>query len=192
MGVALLLIDMQKDFVLPDAPARVAGARATVPALVRLLGLARASGWLVVHVTRLHKADGSDVEAFRRPAFRAGRGICVEGSPGAEIIDELLPLPGEARVVKRRFSAFMNTGLDGLLRGAGARTVVIGGTQYPNCVRGTAVDAMSRDYRVVVVTDACSAQSDDVAEANIRDMRAMGIACVPLDGLAEELKRAAE
>lgn len=57
------------------------------------------------------------------------------------------------------------------------------GTQYPNCVRGTAVDALYRDFRVIVVSDACSAQTPEVAEANIRDMRGMGIVCEPLDRL---------
>lgn len=186
-AIALVIIDMQKDFVLPGAPACVAGAMATVPTLRRLLERARASGWTVIHVTREHRADGSDVELFRRAAFAEGRGICVAGSEGAEIIPELAPLPGELRLLKRRFSAFLFTELDALLRRLGVDTLVIGGTQYPNCVRGTAVDAMSRDYRVVVVTDACSAQTAQVAEANIADLRGMGIACAPLAGLDEAL-----
>jgi len=78
------------------------------------------------------------------------------------------------------------------LRRLGVDTLVIGGTQYPNCVRGTAVDAMSRDYRVIVVSDACSAQTAQVAEANIADLRGMGIACVPLSGLNEALADAPE
>lgn len=186
-AIALLIIDMQKDFVLPLAPACVAGARATVPALRRLLEQARVAGWRVIHVVREHRADGSDAELFRRGAFAGGRGICVAGSEGAEIIPELAPLPGELRLVKRRFSAFLFTELDALLRRLGVDTLVLGGTQYPNCVRGTAVDAMSRDYRVIVVTDACSAQTPQVAEANIADLRGMGIACVPLAGLDEAL-----
>lgn len=184
---ALLVIDMQKDFVLPVGPACVAGALASVPTLRRLLERARAGGWRVVHVVREHRPDGSDAEPFRRAAFAQGRGICVAGSEGSEIIPELAPLPGELKLVKRRFSAFLFTELDALLRRLGVRTLVLGGTQYPNCVRGTAVDAMSRDYRVVVVTDACSAQTQQVAEANIADLRGMGIACVPLAGLDEAL-----
>jgi len=190
--IALLIIDMQKDFVLPGSPCCVAGAQATLPALRRLLDTARAKGWLVVHVVREHRADGSDVELFRRRAFLDGRGMCLPGSEGAEIVPELAPQPGEVRLVKRRFSAFLNTELDALLRRHGVDTVVIGGTQYPNCVRATAADAMARDYRAVIVTDACSAQTPEVAAANIFDLRNMGIACAPLDGLKELLDRAAE
>lgn len=180
---ALAIIDMQNDFVLPGAPACVAGARASLPALRRLLDQARAEGWTVIHVTRQHRADGSDVELFRRESFRQGKGICVAGTPGADIVQELAPLPGEHRLAKLRFSAFLFTEFDALLRRLGVATLVLAGTQYPNCIRATAVDAMARDYRTVVVTDACSAQSPEVAEHNIFDLTRMGIFCVELDGL---------
>ncbi len=180
---ALAVIDMQNDFVLPGAPARVAGAQATVPAIARLLEKARAGGWAVFHVIRRHAPDGSDAEIFRRHLYAQGRGICVEGTPGADIVEGLAPQPGEAIIVKRRFSAFFGTDFDERLHRAGIDTLVLAGTQYPNCVRGTAADALYRDYRVVVVTDACSAQSGEVAQANIRDMRGMGMACVDFLGL---------
>lgn len=181
--IALAIIDMQNDFVQPGAPACVAGAAATLPALRRLLEMARAEGWAVFHIARAHRADGSDVELFRRESFRQGRGICVGGTPGADIVPELAPLPGETVLAKRRFSAFLFTEFDALLRRAGVETLVIGGTQYPNCVRATAVDAMARDYRTVVVTDCCSAQTPEIAQANVYDLAHMGVACVDLAGL---------
>jgi len=182
-SIALVLIDMQNDFVQPGAIACVAGAAATLPTLRRLLAGARAKGWTVIHVTREHRADGSDVELFRREAFRNGQGICVAGTPGADIVPELAPLPGEYRLTKRRFSAFLFTEFDALLRRLSVSTLVLAGTQYPNCIRATAVDAMSRDYRVVVVTDACSAQTPEVASHNIFDLARMGVFCVEFDGL---------
>lgn len=181
---ALLVIDMQKDFVLPGAPAQVAGALATVPAIRRLLDRARGEGWRIIHVRRAHRADGSDAELFRRQAFREGRGICVAGSPGAEPVDGLEELPGETVLTKLRFSAFLFTELDMLLRRLGVDTLVLCGTQYPNCLRATAVDALARDYRVILATDACSAQNEDVARANILDLSNMGAACVAQDDIA--------
>ncbi|MDP3427783.1 MAG: isochorismatase family protein, partial [Humidesulfovibrio sp.] len=74
-----------------------------------------------------------------------------------------------------------------VLRRLGVATLVLAGTQYPNCIRATAVDAMCRDYRVLVVTDACSAQTEAVAQANIFDLSNMGVACVPLGELAGAL-----
>lgn len=182
--IALLVIDMQKDFVLPGAPAQVAGALATVPAIARLLARARAEGWRVIHVRRAHRPDGSDAELFRRQAFREGKGICVAGSPGAQPVEGLEELPGETVLTKLRFSAFLFTELDLLLRRQGVETLVLCGTQYPNCLRATAVDALARDYRVVLATDACSAQSDDIARANILDLSNMGALCAPQDELA--------
>ncbi|MFR4118031.1 MAG: cysteine hydrolase family protein [Bilophila wadsworthia] len=96
------------------------------------------------------------------------------------MVDELAPLPNETILRKLRFSAFFQTELDMILRRLKIDTLLIAGTQYPNCVRGTATDAMSHDYNTIVVTDACSAQTDEIAATNIRDMKNMGITCVTL------------
>ncbi len=180
MDIALAIIDMQNDFVLPGAPLQVAGARNSLPTIRSLLDIARARSWHVFHVIREHRMDGVDAEAFRMPLYEEGHGVCVSGSSGAAIVSALTPLPGEGIIRKRRFSAFFHTEFDLLLRRLGVRTLVLAGTQYPNCVRATAVDGLSLDYRIVIVTDACSAQDDAVAAANIFDMRNMGILCAPL------------
>ena len=180
---ALIVVDMQNDFVLPGAPATVAGARETIPAIRGLLDHARRQSWPVVHAIREHRADGSDVEYTRRELFRETGGICVAGTPGARIVDDLKPEPGDHVLTKQRFSAFLGTELDLLLRRLRIETLVIAGTQYPNCIRATAVDALARDYRVVVITDACSAQTSRIAENNIEDMRNMGMTCIPLQNL---------
>ena len=183
MHAALLIIDMQNDFVLPGAPLCVRGAAPSVPVIRRLLLQARTQGLPVIHIIRQHNRDGSDVEKSRQELFQEGPGICVPGTEGAQIVAALTPEPGEYIVHKRRFSAFFQTELDMLLRRLGVDTLLVTGTQYPNCVRGTAVDGMSLDYDVIVVTDACSAQSPDVEQANIRDMRNMGIRCLALNDL---------
>lgn len=180
MNPALLIIDMQNDFVLPGAPLCVENAAATVPTIRTLLDRARASGWPVFHVIREHSRDGVDVEQGRVALFTDGSGICVPGTDGARIVDGLEPQTNEYIIRKRRFSAFFQTELDMMLRRLGIRTLLLTGTQYPNCIRGAAVDAMSLDYHAIVVTDACSARTDAVAAANILDMRNMGITCVPL------------
>ena len=95
MNTALVIIDMQNDFVLPDAPLCVKGALATVPTIRELLDQARKQGWRVIHVIRQHRPDGSDVEIGRAALFTDGKGICIPGTPGAQIVDELAPLPQE-------------------------------------------------------------------------------------------------
>ena len=175
----LLVIDMQRDFVADGAPCRVAGAKATVPAIARALDSARSRGWGVVHVIREHHHDGSDAETFRRHLFGGGKGVCGAGTPGAGIVDELKPEASDYVVVKTRFDAFHATRLELLLRSLGAERLYIAGTQYPNCIRATAVGALERDYEVTVLTDCCSAATPEVAQSNILDLRAMGIRCVP-------------
>lgn len=175
---ALLIIDMQNDFVLPGRPVTVACAQATVPNIRRLLDAFRARSWPVLHITRAYRADGSDVELFRREAFLRGPKFLLPGTPGAEIVEELKPLPGEQVLVKPRFSAFMGTPLDLLLRRLGVQELVVSGTQYPNCIRATVLDAACLDYAVTLVTDACSAQTEAVAQANIADLAGIGVRCL--------------
>ncbi|SHH23129.1 cysteine hydrolase family protein [Ferrimonas marina] len=169
---ALLIIDMQQDFVSPDGAACVAGALPSVPTLALALQQARLNGVPVIHIQRHHKADGSDSEPFRRHAP-----VCIEQTWGAEPIAELAPTEGETIVVKTRFSAFYRTELDSVLSELDCRELVVCGTQWPNCIRGTVMDALYRDHQVTVLTDACSGQSDAVAQANQEDLHNMGVIC---------------
>lgn len=175
---AILVIDMQNDFVLPGAPLCVNGALDTLGSIREFLDYGRSSGWMVIYVCRLHRPDGIDAEIFRKHLFTNGTPFCIAETKGAEICDTIKPLPGDIVVTKTRFSAFFGTDLDIVLRGLGTKNLYITGTQYPNCIRSTAVDAMSFDYNTIVVTDCCSAASDAVAKANIFDLRNMGIQCI--------------
>lgn len=176
---AILVVDMLNDFVLPDAPMRVAGAAATVPAIARFLAHGRRHGRAVIYINRAHRPSGIDAELSRRHFFEEGRPFCVPGTRGAEVVDDLAPEPGDIIVTKQRFSAFLGTDLDIVLRGLGVTTVFVTGTQYPNCVRATAVDAMGLDYRTIACTDCCSAATPEVATSNVYDIRMMGIECAP-------------
>lgn len=180
--VAVLIIDMQNDFVKPGAILCVAGALPTVPAIKDLADHARNNGWKVIHVIRAHDPYGINVDAPRIPLFRNGKkGYCVPDTEGGAIVEELTPVDGDLVITKTRNSGFFQTNLDMVLRRMGVKTVILAGTQYPNCVRGTAADAMSYDYETVICTDACSAKTKEVADANIFDMKNMGIKCISLD-----------
>jgi nicotinamidase-related amidase len=186
MKPALLVVDMQNDFVMPDAPACVKGALATVPRVRAALDHFRLHSLPIFHAFRGYRADGSDVEGTRLPAFKGGHPFVVLGTPGAEIVAALAPLPGEYRIAKPRFSAFLGTPLDFILRRLAVSHVVICGTQYPHCIRATAYDAISFDYAVTILTDATSAASPAVEQANIHDMRSIGIRCVTLEEFSME------
>lgn len=175
----ILVVDMENDWVLPTSPHCIKGAYETLPAIARFLDWGRANDWAVIYVYRIHRISGIDAELFRRHFFEEGQPFCIAGTEGAEIPDAIAPKQGDIKITKQRFSAFFGTDLDIILRGLGAKNVYVTGTQYPNCIRATAVDSMGLDYQTTVVTDCCSAQTPEVAAANIYDIRNMGIPCTP-------------
>jgi len=179
---ALLIIDMQHDFVCKDGALCVRMAESTVAYIRKLLDYARESGWNIYHIIRQHDAAGRNADRYRKHLFtNGGKGYCVTGSYGAKIIEPLTPYPDENIIIKTRNSAFFHTDLEKMLRSDKIERVIISGTQYPNCIRATANDAMSLDYHTVIATDCCSAQSEEIASSNIRDMSNMGIECISLD-----------
>jgi nicotinamidase-related amidase len=162
-----------------------------VDACAAAVSKARAAGVPVVWVVREHHASGHDVERTRAHLFdgAAGKGVCIHGSEGARLHEELEPLvDAEADIwlVKTRFSAFFNTNLDSLLRRLGTRTVAICGVQTPNCIRGTAWDALALDYNVVVLSDATASRNAAAQAANLEDMTCAGIHCPTWEGWAPE------
>ena len=174
-NAAVVMIDMQNGFIDAESPLCVAGAAATVPACAQVLDAARARRMRVFHVRREYTADGSDVEAVRYDAWvRGGRPLSAADPASLEAPAPIAPAPGEAVVMKPRFSAFFGTGLDATLRRLGVTTVVLIGTTTPNCIRTTCYDALSLGYNVVIVEDATSSRTPAVQEANIEDMRFIG------------------
>ncbi|GIL52602.1 hypothetical protein Vafri_8424 [Volvox africanus] len=95
---------------------------------------------------------------------------------GAELVEGLEVRKGELVLVKKRFSAFLHTHLDLVLRRLRVRRVVLCGVQTPNCIRATAVDSLGHDYETLVLSDATGSKSEAVQGANLEDMRCMGIA----------------
>jgi nicotinamidase-related amidase len=174
---ALLVIDMQNDFVLDGKPLRVAGARAVVPKIRQVLGEFRKRDLPVIHVLRVHRPDGSDVEITRQELF-AKSPFAVEGTTGAAVIDELLPVPGEHVLKKTRMSAFIGTELDLMLRTLGVSALFVCGIQTPNCIRTTVFDGIAYNYPVVLIDDATGASSEEVHRANVRDMQNIGVRIV--------------
>jgi nicotinamidase-related amidase len=174
---ALLIIDMQNDFVLDGKPLKVAGARAVIPKIHDVLALFRERGLPVFHILRVHRPDGSDVEIIRQELFRK-QPFAVAGTSGAAVIDELKPCSGEYVIEKTRMSAFIGTELDLILRTLGVITLIVCGIQTPNCIRTTVFDAIAYNYPVVLVDDATGAASEEVHRANVRDMQNIGVCVV--------------
>jgi nicotinamidase-related amidase len=81
----------------------------------------------------------------------------------------------------------MNTELGFVLRRLGITHLVVTGTQYPNCIRATIFDAVSYGYHVTLLTDAASAQTEEIAQANITDIRNIGVTCLTVDAFIAEM-----
>jgi nicotinamidase-related amidase len=176
---ALVTIDMQRDFTLPGGSAKIGGTLAVVPAVQRLVQVFRDQARPIVHMVRLYKPDGSNVDIYRRACIEAGRRVVMPGTLGAELVDALKPAPdirldpdtllsgrlqelgpNEWAAYKPRWGAFYRTPLEDHLRRLGVTTVVIAGCNFPNCPRATIYEASERDFRIVLVTDAVSAATD--------------------------------
>lgn len=181
---ALLIIDMQEDIV-----GMRESTRATLPSLRRVLDAFRKKGLPVFHIIRTYRRDWSDVELPRISEFQDRGPRVIENTPGARIVSQLAPREGEFVVVKKRWSGFFMTELPLLLNRLGVGSVVIGGTQTPNCVRSTAFDAISYDLETTVLSDGTSAATPEVHEANLRDMANIGIRLATCAEAAEMVAR---
>ena len=182
---ALLIVDMQNDAVKPDGKIPAAWNDATriagiVPRCEALLADAREFGVLIVHIRVLTLRDGrSDSASWIRTkgAILNEAEFFLEGTWGAEFVDELKPKPGELVVTKHRSSAFVGTDLDMLLRASGIATAVIIGEQTPGCVEATYRDAAYHDYYNVLVEDCVAAFDQAQHEASLLIQRARHDVC---------------
>ncbi|XP_026397260.1 probable inactive nicotinamidase At3g16190 [Papaver somniferum] len=173
-NTALVVLDMQKYFV---GPGSQAFGQAIVPSVIEAVDIARKRGVLVVWVVREHDRLGRDIECFRRHMYGDNKiGPVAKGSKGAELVDGLVITGDDYKLVKTRFSAFFATNLDSFLRSSCMEKLVVVGVQTPNCIRQTVFDAVSLDYKsVAVITDATAASTPEVHEANLFDMKQIGI-----------------
>lgn len=184
---ALLIIDMQNDFCLPEAPFEIKGAMSVTPQIKKAIDASRNCGLPIIYIIRHYRADGSDVEITRYHDFIKKGGACIRGTKGAEIIDELKPVKGDYIIVKQRWSAFFQTELDILLRRINVDQIVVTGIQTPNCIRATVWDANSLDYEVILLTDGTAAKTPEVHRANLYDMQNIGIQLMTTDEFISHL-----
>ncbi len=159
---ALIVVDMQNDFVDPRGSLCVGTARATVPAIARLCTVARAHGLTVVYTQDWHRPDD--------PEFALWGAHAVAGTWGAEIVPDLAPRPEDLVVRKLRYDAFYGTSLDHELRQRRIAAVIVTGTVSNICVLHTAGSAALRWLRVIVPVDAVSALTEFDQQAALRQI----------------------
>ena len=185
-NTALLIIDMQNDFVLEDSSQCIKGTKKIIPNIKEILNIFRKNNDAVFHVYREYRENGSDIESTRLEDFLTNQKYCVPNTSGCEIIDEIIPIKNEYKIIKNRFSGFMNTELDFILRRLKITNIVVCGIQYPNCIRATIYDGISLDYSVTLITDATGAKTEEIKNANIYDIRNIGVNCITTSQYIEE------
>jgi nicotinamidase-related amidase len=185
---ALVIIDMQRDFLLPGGFGESLGndvslLNAAVAPCQAVLAAARACGMLVVHTREGHRPDMADC-----PPAKWARGpegmrigdvgpmgrILIRGEAGHDIIPELAPAPGEVVLDKPGKGAFCATDLDLILRSKGIEALLVCGVTTEVCVNTTVREANDRGYRCVVVADACASYFPAFHEAALAMVKAQG------------------
>jgi nicotinamidase-related amidase len=175
---ALITIDVQCD-TLDGESFEVPGTSAILPRIGRLAATFRSRGASIIHVLRIYKPDGSNVDLCRRDAVQRGASLVVADTSGSQIAPPLLPSAqlrldtelllrggiqeiGSAEwiIYKPRWGAFFQTPLESHLRSLGISTLVFTGCNYPNCPRTSIYEASERDFRIVAIDDAISGLYD--------------------------------
>ncbi|MDE6949864.1 MAG: cysteine hydrolase [Lachnospiraceae bacterium] len=151
---AVLVIDMQNDFIEPGAPIYIDMGYKMVPALKEFLDRCRAEKIQIIYTRDVVRADGKDMAKSGEfcTAIKEGRAL-VDGMPGAEIYEEVAPGKNDIVIDKNRYSAFCGTTLDSVLRTLGIDTVAIVGVCTECCCFSTARDAGGNCYDVAFLSD---------------------------------------
>ena len=202
---ALIIVDMQNDFVHsdgsfsymarehPEAAIDLQFLMGTIPHVRRLADAFRAAGRPVVYVAHILKPDYSDA-AF--PYWRIGmtpgggnRTHCVEGTWGAQIIDELKPRDGEHLVVKKGFGGFANTPLDTILRNMSVNTCVVSGVTTCVCVSNTVRGGVEQNYRMVIAAEGVAEVNRQAHAGELSTMQRLFADVTPLDEIIGRLQK---
>ena len=176
---ALLVVDMQNDFVRAGAPMEVADARATIPAIRRLIDAFRRQREPVLFTRFLSTPEpcllwnwsptcAPPVNSCRQGVVRHYRDA-AEPLPCSEVVTELAPAAGEAVVDKIGYGGFHGTDLHDRLQGLGIERLVIAGTVTQICVEETAREAFHLGYRTTLVADGVSSFAPDLHDATLKN-----------------------
>src|SRR4249919_1988447 len=187
-STALLIIDMQRDFVLPGGFGEALGndvtpLQATIAPTRRVLETARKLGMMVIHTREGHRADLSDCPPAKLTRGRAktrigdpgpmGR-ILVRGEVGHDIVPELYPVAGEVVIDKPGKGAFFATDLELILRDRGIKTLMVCGVTTEVCVNTTVREANDRGYECVVLSDCVGSYYPEFQKAALAMIKAQG------------------
>jgi ureidoacrylate peracid hydrolase len=175
--IAVLVIDMQNDFIHEKgkitAMAKAEMPKSIIPKLRNLLNFARSHKIPVIYIKTTYRGDR--IDAFPAPHGGTPIEALIEGSWGAEIVDELKPTSIDYIVVKRRFGSFYGTDLEILLKRMGTKTLIVTGVGTNVCVESTIREAKDRDYNVIALEDCTASGTREAHERSLKNIQFFGI-----------------
>ncbi len=189
---ALIVIDMQNAFVAEGAPFETPGARAMIPRLERLIRFARDHRMPIVWTQSDHRPPYGGLMLRKFPVIREER-VLWKGESSFEIYPGMMqPQEGkyEYRIVKHKFDAFFETGLDAILRYHVMDTIIITGTATNACCESTARTAFMRDYKVAFPGDATATFDEAMHQATLRNIELLFGRVMTTDELLAEMEAA--
>ena len=200
---ALITIDTQCD-TLDGQPLEIQGTSAALPNMKMLLDMFRNLSKPIIHIVRIYKKNGSNVDLCRKSAVECGQSVLLENSPGGNIAPDLMPEPAttldsklllsggiqrlspfEVIICKPRWGAFYKTPLEAYLKKLHVHTLIFIGCNFPNCPRTSIYEASERDYRIILVTDALSGLYD----RGKKEMENIGVKLYKTHELLDQLRR---
>jgi nicotinamidase-related amidase len=185
---ALVVIDMQRDFIEPGGFGEALGNDVSrlatiVPTVAHLLRICRAAGMRVVHTREAHRRDLSDCPPAKRargnPGMRIGDEgpmgrILIVGEPGNAILEAVAPIAGELVLDKPGKGAFYATALGDHLTAAGVTHLLFAGVTTEVCVQTSMREANDRGYECLLVEDATASYFPEFKQATLEMIRAQG------------------
>ena len=198
---AVITIDTQCD-TLEGQTLAIPGASEAVSNMRQVLDAYRQHNMPIVHIVRIYRADGSNVELSRKRSIESGEKLFLEGSAGCELAPGLfepniitlnteLLLSGKVQTIndheviiyKPRWGAFYNTPLQSHLENLAVDTLIFTGSNFPNCPRASIVEASERDFKIVMVADAVSGVNPE----GIEEMRNLGVVIKNTSDVVDEV-----
>jgi nicotinamidase-related amidase len=200
-SAALVIIDTQVA-TLDDRPLEIPGTTTALPAMIRLAAAFRQAGKPIVHIVRIYRRDGRNVDLCRRSAVECGAELILEDSDDCQVAAGLLPdgagpldcarlLSGKVQTIsanevviyKPRWGAFYKTPLEAHLADCEVSTLVFAGSNFPNCPRASIYEASERDFRIVAAADALSGLYD----RGITELENIGVRFRPVDEIIKKI-----
>lgn len=196
---ALITIDTQCD-TLDGQPFEIPGTSAVVPKMATVIEAFRKASLPIIHIVRIYKPDGSNVDLCRRELVENGSKLVLSDSDGSQPAPGLLEddtirlntkilLGGKVQIIsgneviiyKPRWGAFYQTPLSRHLSGLDVDTLVFCGCNFPNCPRTSIYEASERDFKLILIKDAVSG----VYERGLQELENIGVSIMSSEEIAE-------